>query len=224
MALNGLDIGGAETHVVELSKELARRGYRIVVASAGGVYEEELRKAGIKHYKVPMNKRKIGDMKKAYSLLKKIIVQEKIDIVHAHARIPGFLCGLMHKKLNFTFVTTAHWVFDTSKGLKYITNWGQRSVAVSDDIKQYLINNYGIKAENIYVTINGIDTDKFSPDNKGESVVKELGLCENENRVVYVSRMDEDRALAAQQLIEITEKLNKKIDNLKVIIAGGGNV
>ena len=36
--------------------------------------------------------------------------------------------------------------------------------------------------------------------------------------------MDEDRALAAQQLIEITEKLNKKIDNLKVIIAGGGNV
>ena len=224
MALNGLDIGGAETHVVELSKELARRGYRIVVASAGGVYEEELRKAGIKHYKVPMNKRKIGDMKKAYSLLKKIIVQEKIDIVHAHARIPGFLCGLMHKKLKFTFVTTAHWVFDTSKGLKYITNWGQRSVAVSDDIKQYLINNYGIKAENIYVTINGIDTDKFSPDNKGESVVKELGLGENENRVVYVSRMDEDRALAAQQLIEITEKLNKKIDNLKVIIAGGGNV
>ena len=224
MALNGLDIGGAETHVVELSKELARKGHRIIVASNGGVYEKELEEAGIKHYKVPMARRNFSDMKKSYFLLKDVIKKENVDIVHAHARIPGFLCGLIHKRMNFTFVTTAHWVFDTSKGLKYLTNWGQKSVAVSDDIKKYLIDNYGIKDENIYVTINGIDTNKFSPESKGEKVVKELGLGENENRIVYVSRMDEDRALAAKQLIEITEKLDKAIPNLKVIIAGGGNV
>ena len=35
MALMGLDIGGAETHVAELSKELKRRGHNIVVASNG---------------------------------------------------------------------------------------------------------------------------------------------------------------------------------------------
>jgi len=224
MALNGLDIGGAETHVVELSKELARKGYRIIVASNGGVYEKELEEAGIKHYKVPLARRNISDMKTSYSLLKDIIHKEKVDIVHAHARIPGFLCGLIHKKKNFTFVTTAHWVFDTSKGLKYVTNWGQRSVAVSDDIKKYLIDNYGVHENNIYVTINGIDTNKFSPDAKGEKIVKELGLKDGENRIVYVSRMDEDRALAAKQLIKITEKLDKEIPNLKVIIAGGGNV
>ena len=33
---------------------------------------------------------------------------------------------------------------------------------VSDDIKKYLIDNYGIKPGNIRVTINGIDTQKFS--------------------------------------------------------------
>ncbi|MBR5468047.1 MAG: polysaccharide pyruvyl transferase CsaB, partial [Firmicutes bacterium] len=224
MALNGLDIGGAETHVVELSKELARKGHRIIVASNGGVYEKELEEAGIKHYKVPMARRTFSDMKKSYFLLKDVIKKENVDIVHAHARIPGFLCGLIHKKMNFTFVTTAHWVFDTSKGLKYLTNWGQKSVAVSDDIKKYLIDNYGIKHDNIYVTINGIDTNKFSPESKGEKIVEELGLGENENRIVYVSRMDEDRALAAKQLIEITEKLDKAIPNLKIIIAGGGNV
>ena len=52
MALNGLEIGGAETHVVELSKEMQRQGYRVVVASNGGVYESELASCGIKHYKV----------------------------------------------------------------------------------------------------------------------------------------------------------------------------
>ena len=49
MALMQFDIGGAETHVVELSKELVRRGYRVVIASNGGVYEKEVEDAGIKH-------------------------------------------------------------------------------------------------------------------------------------------------------------------------------
>ena len=35
MALMGLEIGGAETHVVELSKELKKQGYDIIVASGG---------------------------------------------------------------------------------------------------------------------------------------------------------------------------------------------
>ena len=38
MALMGLEIGGAETHVVELSKELKKQGYDIIVASNGGVF------------------------------------------------------------------------------------------------------------------------------------------------------------------------------------------
>ena len=42
MATMGLEIGGAETHIVELSKELRRRGYDIIVVSKGGVYEQEL--------------------------------------------------------------------------------------------------------------------------------------------------------------------------------------
>ena len=164
MTLMGLDIGGAETHVVELSKELKKQGYDIIVASNGGVYEQELAEAGIRHYKVPMNQRNVMKMMKSYMLLKKIIRKEKPDIVHSHARIPGFICGMLKKKLKFTFVTSAHWVFYTGMGLKYLTNWGQKVVAVSEDIKQYLMDNYHVRSENIFVTINGIDTDKFSPD------------------------------------------------------------
>lgn len=93
MTLMGLDIGGAETHVVELSKELKKQGYDIIVASNGGVYEQELAEAGIRHYKVPMNQRNVMKMMKSYMLLKKIIRKEKPDIVHSHARIPGFICA-----------------------------------------------------------------------------------------------------------------------------------
>ena len=97
MTLMGLDIGGAETHVVELSKELKKQGYDIIVASNGGVYEQELAEAGIRHYKVPMNQRNVMKMLKSYMLLKKIIRKEKPDIVHSHARIPGFICGMLKR-------------------------------------------------------------------------------------------------------------------------------
>ncbi len=221
-ALMGLEIGGAETHVVELVKELKRQGYDIIVASNGGVYEKELEQANIKHYKVPLNNRNPINFIKSYFMLKDIILKENIQLVHAHARIPGFICGLLHKKLKFTFVTTAHWVFFTGMGLKYITNWGQKVIAVSEDIKKYLIENYHTKEENIFLTINGIDTEKFSPYTKATEIMQEFNI-KDEKVIVYVSRMDTDRAKVAWELLDCVNELTKKIDKLKIIIVGDGN-
>lgn len=224
MTLMGLEIGGAETHVVELTKELNKQGYRIIVASNGGVYEKELMEAGIRHYRVPMNQRNVLKMIKSYFLLRYIIQKEHVDIVHSHARIPGFICGFLKKRMPFTFVTSAHWVFYTGMGLKYLTNWGQKVIAVSEDIRQYLIKNYGVRNEDIFVTINGIDTDKFSPKTDGSKIRREFELEENTPVLVYVSRMDESRALVARQLLEVAQLLDEKIPKLKMIIVGGGDV
>ena len=218
-----LDIGGAETHVVELAKELKRRGLNPIVTSKGGAYESELEEAGIKHYCVPLQNKNPLNMYKSVRLLKRIIKDEDIDIVHSHARIPSFILGKLQKRMKFPFVTTAHWVFTTKWGLKYITDWGQKSVAVSEDIKTYLMDNYNIPESDIQVTINGIDTDKFSPDIDASDVCREFGIKDTDTVIVYVSRMDESRSLAAKQLINVCEKVDKLAENLKVIIVGGGD-
>lgn len=223
MATMQLDIGGAETHIVELSKALKRQGVDVYVASRGGAYEKELTDAGITHFYVPLNSKSPSSMLSSYKILKSLIKEHKFDVVHAHARIPAFILGKLHKKMNFRFVTTAHWVFSTRFPLNLLTDWGQRSLAVSDDIKDYLIKNYGIDKDNIRVTINGIDTDKFSKDADYSDIKKEFNLSEEKTRIVYVSRMDTDRSYAAHKLIEITPELDEKIENLEIIIVGGGN-
>ena len=226
MVLMGLEIGGAETHVVELSKELKKQGYDIIVASNGGVYEKELAEVGIRHYQAPLNQRNVFKMLRSYFILKKVIKKEKVDIVHSHARSPSFVCGLLKKRMKdaFTFVTSAHWVFYTGMGLKYLTNWGQKVVAVSDDIREYLMENYRVRYEDIFVTINGIDTEKFSPNTDQSRVRAEFGLKEEEPTLVYVSRMDESRALVARQLIALGPKLAKAVPGLRMLIVGGGDV
>ena len=224
MTLTRFDIGGAETHVLELSLELQRMGYYVVVASNGGVYEKNLADAGIKHYKVPMHLKTPSAVRRSLKQLKNIIKNEQIEIVHAHGRIPAFLCGILKKKMDFTFVTTAHWVFDTSHGLKYITNWGEKVIAVSEDIKTYLMENYKLNPTDIYVTINGIDTVKFSKDAQCSDIVEEFSLEQNSKKIVYISRMDEDRALVAFHLAEIVPELVKLNPNIEIVIVGGGNV
>lgn len=224
MTLMRLDIGGAETHVLELSLELKRQGFDVVVASNGGVYVPVLEEAGIRHYKVPMYTKSPDKMMRSLLQLRRIIRDEHIDIVHAHGRIPAFLCGILNHFMPFTFVTTAHWVFKTSHGLKYLSDWGKKVVAVSEDIKTYLMVNYHINPTDIFVTINGIDTEKFSPQAETADIIEEFGLQRDSRKIVYISRMDEDRALVAFQLVEIAPQLLSLQPDLEIVIVGGGNV
>ncbi|MGM9521137.1 MAG: polysaccharide pyruvyl transferase CsaB [Oscillospiraceae bacterium] len=224
MATMGLDIGGAETHIVELAKELKRQGNDVAIASNGGVYVPEVEAAGIRHYEVPMNRRSIPLMLKSLRLMRGIIREEKPDVVHAHARIPAFLCGILKKTMHFPFVTTAHWVFDTGGALRFLTNWGDKTVSVSDDISEYLTENYGIPKKDIFVTINGIDTDKFSPEISGEKVRSEFGIDRDVPFISHVSRMDESRALAARFLIDAAPVIESRHPGTVILIAGGGDV
>ena len=111
MATMGLDIGGAETHIVELSKELKHQGHDIAIVSHGGVYVPEITAAGIRHYEAPMHRRSLRDMLRSRSILRDIIRRENPDVVHAHARIPAFLCGTLQRQMKFPFVTSCHGVY-----------------------------------------------------------------------------------------------------------------
>ncbi|MBE7042308.1 MAG: glycosyltransferase family 4 protein [Ruminococcaceae bacterium] len=224
MAQMSMDIGGAETHIMELSLALQQRGYRVIIASNGGAFVPELEAAGIVHYQVPLHNKKPSNMLKSYRMLRKIIKNEKIDLVHAHARIPGFIAGKVCRKDKIPFVTTAHWVFETGKGLKYLTNWGQETIAVSEDIKSYLIKEYQLPEEQIVVTINGINTDRFSKNISFGSVAVEFGFDKDAFRIVHISRLDRSRADVAFLLVEAFAEIKKEIPNAELVIVGGGDV
>ena len=223
IALMGLDIGGAETHVLELCKALRKRGLDLYVVSNGGAYEQELLEAGVKHYNVPLNNKRLRSLIASYLLLKTIIKENNIRLVHAHARIPAFLCGLLQKRLGFRFVTTTHFPFNTALPYRLLTNWGEASLAVADDLKTYLTENYRVPAENILLTVNGIDIDKFKKGADARAVANEFSLDKNKRRVVMVARMDATNNMAAYQLIEGAARLAAHNENIEIIIVGGGN-
>jgi len=223
MATMAMDIGGAETHILELSKSLAARGYDITVASNGGVYVRELEDAGVKHVQIPLHRRNPRNMVQSYFALRRLIRQEHFDIVHAHARIPSFLCGLLWRRMKFPFVTTAHFTFTTGGLAGKLTNWGEQTIAVAEDIKDYLMTRYAVPEQNIFTTVNGIDMERFSPDATGTALRTELGIPTDAPVLVHVSRLDEGPAIVAERMIPIIPALVAAHPNLHVVIVGGGN-
>ncbi len=221
MATMGMDIGGAETHIVELSKELTHQGHQVVIVSNGGVYVPEVEAAGIRHYEAPLNRRSFSSMRQAQAVLRRVIQAEKPDVVHAHARIPAFLCGRLQKSLGFAFVTSCHGVYQVSGVLRLLSNWGERTLAVSDDIRDYLVEQYHIPPEHITLTINGIDTEKFSPGISGRPIRRELALGDGPV-IAHVSRLDRETVTAARQLVDIAPALAREYPGLSILIVGGG--
>jgi len=224
MALAGLDIGGAETHVVELSKEMKRRGHEVVMISGGGVYQREAEAFGIKHYTVPVKERNYANIIRAYRMIKKIIIAEKPELVHSHARIPSFIIGLIHRamKASFVYVTTVHGAFDTSFVLRSLTHWGEKTLAVSEDLKKYLIKNYNVSPKNTYISINGIDSTKFNENVSPDSVINEFDLNMSAKRIVYVSRLEEDVCTPVYGIMEKMEEIDRHAPGVEFIIVGGG--
>ncbi len=222
MVTMGLNIGGAETHIIELSRELKKRGYDVMIASNGGVYADEIAEYDIRHVQAPLHSRSVGCMYRSYRALKQLIQRERPDIVHAHARIPAFITGLVRRSVDFNFVTTAHGVYDTSGMLKYLTNWGDKTIAVSQDIVNYLTDNYGVPRQDIYTTINGIDTGRFSPDITPDRIIAEFDIDRSKPVVCHVSRLDRDSSAVAELLMEAVPVLDRLTDGVQLLIAGGG--
>lgn len=214
MATMGLELGGAETHIVELCRHLRRAGHEIVLCSAGGALVPELEASGVRHLTVPLASRSLVSMSKSYIILSREMREFKPDIVHAHARIPGFLLSSLCRRAGVPLVMTVHGSYKVSASLRLLTRWGAKQLAVSEDIRDYLIQNYHIAGRDIFVTVNGIDADTFCPGDD-EDLRRELGIGEREPVVVAVSRLDNDSSDGVRRLLE-------EMDTVKIVVVGGG--
>ncbi|WP_432402368.1 glycosyltransferase [Wukongibacter sp. M2B1] len=218
-----LDIGGAETHVVELAKGLKKMGHNPVVVSAGGVYVKELFRDGIDHYEAPLNKKDIKSLSKSIKVLSSVIEEKDVEVIHAHGRIPALNSKIVSMSRSIPFMTTAHAKFDASLIYKYTSFWGKEVICISEDIKEHLINNFNVKEEKITIIPNGIDIIKFSPKEESIGLKNELNLSENTLKLIYISRISGALAELAKMVIAAGNEIFKENKGIELIIVGDGD-
>ncbi len=215
MLTASLDSGGAETHILELSRALTRHSHEVVAASSGGKIAKQLVEEGIPHIEIPLHSKKPHHLFSSFLKLRALIKNENFDIIHVHSRISALLCKLaLGKRRSPCLVSTVHAHFRTSLVLRHLSFWGRSSIAVSEDLRDFLSSVYSVAYDNITVIPNAINTDVFSP--------KEKENHRHPLKILFVSRLDTDCSLGASLLCRIAPKLAKRYPKIKIEIAGGG--
>ena len=221
LAAMSLRLGGAETHIVELALALQRAGHRVSVVSAGGILADKLTACGIEHISCPLDVHSPATLLRCALALRRVFKRLKPDVVHAHARIPALACRLADPLGKYPLVTTVHGRYEVTPLLRFLTHWGEYQLAVSEDLKQYLLEEYRCPESKIRVTVNGIDGVRFSKGEKDLSLLEELHLPRESKLVVGVSRLDEDACVPAMYLAHHFEEIFDTDTTL--IWVGGGS-
>lgn len=187
-----LDEGGVEGETLDLAIYLAHNGYRSVVISGGGRLVPQLEKNGCIHVLWPHIGEKSLRCLQYVSKLQKYLQDERVDILHLRSRLPawiGYLAWkLLPEKQKPSLITTFHGFYSVNSYSQIMTK-GEKVVAVSETIKQHIIDNYKIDEGRISLIHGGFDVRNFSPDvvtPERISVLREKWLPESNGAPVIV--------------------------------------
>ncbi len=160
-ALNG---GGVEKGTLEVARYLVELGHESIVLSAGGSMVPKLVQEGSRHLTLDIGRKSLFTFRHIWQL-RKILRQEKLDILHLRSRMPAWVCWLAWRGLpehaRPRLVTTVHGLYSVS-GYSAIMCRGERVIAVSNTVFDYIHTRYpSTDMSRIRVIYRGIEPEEF---------------------------------------------------------------
>jgi glycosyltransferase involved in cell wall biosynthesis len=158
--------GGVERGTLEIAKKIVDSGNNSIVISAGGPLVKLLEKHGSKH--IIMNVASKNPIiiwcnaKKITAIIRKL----DVDIIHARSRAPAWSCYISAKSTGIKLITTFHGIYNFKSRIKKFYNSvmteGHKVIAVSNFVKEHIIDNYNIDKSKIRVIHRGVNHHDFS--------------------------------------------------------------
>ena len=161
-----LESGGVEQGTLNVANFIADKGHQSFIASKGGRMLKELNHKKVQHIELPIHSKNPLVMINNINRIKKIIKYNQINLVHVRSRAPAWSAYFACKNL-CKMVSTFHNVYGNENFLKRFYNRRlskvEKIVAISEYVKNSIIDIYGIKREKIVVIYRGVDTEFYDP-------------------------------------------------------------
>jgi glycosyltransferase involved in cell wall biosynthesis len=159
-----LNSGGVERGTLEVAGYLVEQGHEALVVSNGGRLVEQLEKSGARHITMPVHRKALGSLFQVKPF-RKLLEQEKPDILHIRSRVPGWIAYLAWRKMDPAtrprLVSTVHGFYSVNRYSAVMTK-GERVIGVSESIREYILKNYPETPEGkITVIHRGVSPEQF---------------------------------------------------------------
>ncbi len=211
-----MDRGGVETHVELLARSLALSGDEVTLLSFGGELADRLRAEGISCPLMPPPSHSLFSFLARRRILISLLKKERFDVLHAHTRLTALLLSSLGKRARrgAARAVTVHAQFSSTPLLRFLSYWGDRTVAVSEDLADYTARAFRVARGGITVIQNGIDLDRFARDESMQAAP---------HSILFASRLDADCSLGAELLLSLIPTLLSHRESLSLTVAGGGD-
>jgi glycosyltransferase involved in cell wall biosynthesis len=220
---NHLNVGGISSYLLTLASGLTQKGHQVYLASSGGELEEKFAQAGITLVKTSLKTKNEISPKIFFSFwkLKKFARKFNIDLIHSHSRTTQVLGELLSRSLAKPHIFTCHGFFKPKMSRRIFGCWGQRVIAISQQVKEHLIIDFKLDENKISVVNNGIDTKNFGDLSARVMIRKDLGI--NDVFVVgIIARLSDVKGHL--YLIRAMQKVLKNFPTVKLLIIGEGKM
>lgn len=213
-----LTSGGVEIETIEIAKAIVAAGGRAIVVS--GTEENMIKEEGIEFRTLPLNTKSPFRISQNVTHLKNLMLQEKVDLVHARSRAPAWSAYKAARALKVPFVTTYHAAYSAGSMLKTVYNSimarGDRVIAISRFIENHVIEKYKkfswFEAAKIRLIERGIDLQLFNPatisKERVTSVQEEWGILPSSRVILLPGRIS--RKKGQEFLINALSRMKEK--------------
>jgi glycosyltransferase involved in cell wall biosynthesis len=169
-----LHFGGIGAYTISLAKQLKKMGDVPIVASSGGDLVSLLEKEDICHFSIPLNTKSELSPKICLVVFKLIslLQRQKIDIIHAQTRVSQVSAYFLSKLTGIPFISTCHGFFKPNIGRRIFPCWGKAVIAISEAVREHLVNDFGVDKKKVHLIHNGVEIEKFKMDKSPEQIKK----------------------------------------------------
>ncbi|MFP8968611.1 glycosyltransferase [Pokkaliibacter sp. CJK22405] len=162
--LPGLEGGGVEKGTLEVARFLVEQGHTSVVVSGGGRLVRQLEAEGSQHVEWNLGSKSLLTLRHILPL-RRWIRQQNADILHVRSRMPAWMVWLawrgIPKKERPHLISTVHGLHSVNR-YSAIMCCGERVIAVSDTVKQYIATQYPkTDMSKVRVVYRGIEPEEF---------------------------------------------------------------
>lgn len=221
-----LETGGAERGCVDVAKAIKQAGGTAIVVSQGGRLVHELNREEIRHVELPVKSKNPLVIWKNIQRLESLIHEVGADIIQARSRAPAWSAYKAAQRAGIPYMTTFHAAYKFKSRLKKFYNSvmakGERVIAVSDFIRDHILENYEIAPENIVVIKRGIDLGLFSPVNVPSArfiqIAQKWGVPEDKKVIMLPGRLT--RIKGQTVMLEALGRLKERNDFICVFVGG----
>jgi glycosyltransferase involved in cell wall biosynthesis len=222
-----LDAGGAERATIDVAAALARAGARALVASEGGRLASELQAVGGVLTPFPAATKNPLAMALNVRRLARLIVKERVDLVHARSRAPAWVALAACRATGRPFVTTYHGAYSGRSALKLrytsVMARGDVVIANSQFTADEIARLYPIARDRLRVIPRGADLRRFALGAVEPARVAGLreawGVAPHERVVLVAARLTEWKG--QKVLIEAARLLRERgLEEVRYVLAG----